>query len=79
MLPCRPLFACIVVLLSLAVTPSSAADRGPNFIFVIADDHRWDAMGVVQREQGDQARYPWFETPSMDRSLPASDRSSPRG
>lgn len=45
----------------------SAAARKPNLIFVIADDHRWDAMGVVQREQGDKARYPWFETPNMDR------------
>jgi arylsulfatase A-like enzyme len=44
-----------------------AADTRPNFIFVIADDHRWDAMGVVQREQGDRGRFPWFETPSLDR------------
>jgi arylsulfatase A-like enzyme len=44
-----------------------AADRKPNFIFIIADDHRWDAMGTVQREQGDKARYPWIESPSMDR------------
>lgn len=44
-----------------------AAERKPNFIFVIADDQRWDAMGVVQREHGDKARYPWFETPNMDR------------
>jgi len=39
----------------------------PNFVFVIADDQRWDAMGVVQREQGGMARFPWFETPAMDR------------
>ncbi|MCU0750729.1 MAG: sulfatase-like hydrolase/transferase [Akkermansiaceae bacterium] len=44
-----------------------AAERKPNFIFVIADDHRWDAMGVVQKEHGEKGRYPWFETPSMDR------------
>jgi arylsulfatase A-like enzyme len=44
-----------------------AAERKPNFIFVIADDQRWDAMGVVQKEHGDKARYPWFETPNMDR------------
>jgi arylsulfatase A-like enzyme len=50
-----------------ALGEARGGDRKPNFIFVIADDHRWDAMGVVQREQGDRARYPWFETPSMDR------------
>jgi arylsulfatase A-like enzyme len=46
---------------------AQADQRGPNFLFVIADDHRWDAMGVVQREQGEKARFPWFESPSMDR------------
>jgi arylsulfatase A-like enzyme len=52
----------------LALTAiAHAADRKPNFIFVIADDHRWDAMGAVQKEHGDKARYPWFETPGMDR------------
>lgn len=44
-----------------------AAERKPNFIFLIADDHRWDAMGAVQREHGEKGRYPWFETPAMDR------------
>jgi arylsulfatase A-like enzyme len=46
---------------------SAAADRRPNFLFIYADDHRWDAMGVVQREQGERARYPWFKSPGMDR------------
>jgi len=44
-----------------------AADRKPNFLFIITDDQRWDAMGVVQREQGEAARFPWFKTPNMDR------------
>jgi len=46
---------------------AQAAERKPNFIFIIADDHRWDAMGAVQKEQGENARYSWFETPSLDR------------
>ena len=45
----------------------SAAERKPNFLFVYTDDQRWDAMGVVQREQGERARFPWFQTPNMDR------------
>ena len=56
----------ILAVLALA-TFSHAAEQKPNFIFVIADDQRWDAMGVVQREHGEKARYPWFETPNMDR------------
>jgi arylsulfatase A-like enzyme len=44
-----------------------AAERKPNFIFIIADDHRWDAMSAVQKEHGEKGRYPFFETPNMDR------------
>ena len=52
-------FACIASL--------HAADRKPNFLFIFTDDQRWDAMGVVQREQGERARFPWFKSPNMDR------------
>lgn len=47
--------------------PAGAVERKPNFLFVYTDDQRWDAMGVVQREHGERARFPWFETPNMDR------------
>lgn len=49
-----------------AVAEESAVPK-PNFLFVITDDQRWDAIGVVQKEQGDNARFPWFESPAMDR------------
>ncbi|MGB1129006.1 MAG: sulfatase family protein, partial [Haloferula sp.] len=39
----------------------------PNFLFIYTDDQRWDAMSVVQREQGKRARFPWLKTPHMDR------------
>src|SRR5215213_4307499 len=55
-------------LLALPASGLSAADaRRPNVLFVYTDDQRWDAMGVVQREQGEHARFPWFRTPHMDR------------
>ena len=41
--------------------PASAATNRPNFLFIYTDDQRWDAMGVVQREQGERARFPGFE------------------
>ncbi|MCU0784569.1 MAG: hypothetical protein MUF81_11120 [Verrucomicrobia bacterium] len=47
--------------------PLHAAERKPNFLFIYTDDQRWDAMGVVQREQGERARFPWFKAPNMDR------------
>jgi arylsulfatase A-like enzyme len=39
----------------------------PNFLFIYTDDQRWDALGVVQRELGDKGRFPWFQTPNVDR------------
>ena len=56
-----------LILLFAFTAATRAAEKKPNFIFLIADDHRWDAMGAVQKELGEKARYPWFESPSMDR------------
>lgn len=47
-------------------TVGKAAAR-PNFLFIVTDDQRWDTLGVVQREQGQCARFPWFQTPHLDR------------
>ena len=41
--------------------------RRPNLLFIVTDDQRWDALGVVQKEQGKNARFPWFATPNLDR------------
>lgn len=50
-----------------AESPSAKSQARPNFIFIITDDQRWDALGCVQRELGDRALFPWFQTPNMDR------------
>ena len=60
------LLVAVVAAVTLA-TALPAAERKPNFLFVYTDDQRWDAMGVVQREQGEPARFPWFQTPNFDR------------
>jgi arylsulfatase A-like enzyme len=52
------------VLLSASVL--RAAPR-PNFLFIYTDDQRYDALSVVQKEQGERGRFPWFQTPNMDR------------
>ena len=57
----------LLLLFALLSVSSAAADRKPNFLFIYTDDHRWDAMGVVQREQGERARFPWIKSPGMDR------------
>jgi N-acetylglucosamine-6-sulfatase len=45
----------------------SVAQERPNFVFIYTDDQRYDAIGIVQREQGKQARFPWINTPHTDR------------
>ena len=56
----------LALILQVCAAAASAADR-PNFVFIYTDDQRWDALGVVQREQGERARFPWFQTPHLDR------------
>ena len=49
------------------ITSSCAEVSRPNFLFVYTDDQRYDALSIVQREQGERGRFPWFRTPHMDR------------
>jgi len=44
-----------------------AAETRPSFLFILTDDQRYDALGVVQREQGEKGRFPWLKTPNLDR------------
>ncbi|HEX4147539.1 MAG TPA: sulfatase-like hydrolase/transferase [Pirellulales bacterium] len=60
-----PLIAPLVV--NLALQANAEAAERPNFVFIYADDQRWDTIGVVQREQGDKGRFPWMESPNLDR------------
>ena len=54
-------------LASVAILSPHANAARPNIVFIYPDDMRWDAMGVVQREQGERARFPWLRTPHFDR------------
>ena len=45
----------------------AAEPARPNFLFIYTDDQRYDALSVVQKEQGEAGRFPWFQTPNMDR------------
>ena len=56
----------LTVVVMLLAGATLAADH-PNLLVVMTDDQRYDAVGIVQREQGELARFPWFETPNMDR------------
>lgn len=50
-----------------SLTCAAATSNRPNFLFIYTDDQRYDAMSVVQREQGGHGRFPWFKTPNLDR------------
>lgn len=45
--------------------PTTAAQ--PNLLFIITDDQSYDALSVVQEEQGSTGRFPWLHTPHLDR------------
>lgn len=51
----------------VGVHGQTKTDKKPNIIFIYTDDQRFDALGVVQDEQGAKARFPWFKTPNLDR------------
>lgn len=63
----------MVILVAACLTASPPAAlwasqmRPPNFLFIYTDDQRFDALGVVQREQRERGRFPWLQTPNLDR------------
>jgi arylsulfatase A-like enzyme len=65
--------ATLFVLL-LFLTRANGAVTRPNIVFIYADDLRWDTLGVVQREQKEAARFPWLQTPQLDRLAAQSVR-----
>ena len=66
---CAFAFLCTFAFIRISAAQEKAAGRQerPNFLFIYTDDQRYDALGVVQREQGERARFPWFQTPNLDR------------
>jgi arylsulfatase A-like enzyme len=54
----------------LGVLPGvHAAERAarPNILLIITDDQSYDALSIVQQEQGAKGRFPWLQTPHLDR------------
>ena len=52
---------------SLPAAEASKPAAKPNILFVITDDQSYDALSIVQKEQGEKARFPWLKTPNLDR------------
>lgn len=45
----------------------AAAPCKPNILFIFTDDQSYDALSIVQKEQGEKGRFPWLQTPNLDR------------
>ena len=56
-----------IAVLAGAAPVAAAAEPRPNVLVILTDDMRWDAIGAVQRDEGQRALFPWFETPHLDR------------
>lgn len=63
------LFSLLALILTSgkANAQSNVKSAKPNIIFIYTDDQRYDALSVVQDEQGAKARFTWFKTPNLDR------------
>ena len=64
----RQIFRLTLMAAGLAGTVSAqAAESRPNYIVMVTDDQQWAALSCVQHELGTAGRYPWFQTPNLDR------------
>lgn len=57
----------LVAAAALSLAMAAPAATKPNIIVMVSDDHRHDALGVVQREKGAGANFPFLRTPHLDR------------
>ena len=57
----------VLACVGVRVQGQASTPRRPNILVILTDDQRWDAMGVVQREMGKDALFPWLQTPNLDR------------
>ena len=64
---CAVRWLAALLLLTCSGRLLAAEAARPNFLFIYTDDQRYDALSVVQKEQGEMGRFPWFKTPHMDR------------
>lgn len=70
---CFSLLAMVSCLVSCTVFAAETA-KSPNIVFMYADDWRWDCIGAYQRDQGEKGRFPWLETPRIDKLAETSIR-----
>lgn len=55
------------MMLATVATLHAAEPARPNILFILTDDQSYDALSIVQKEQGEKGRFPWLKTPNLDR------------
>ena len=65
--PTRVRQALLALVGALVLPWNASAAPKPNFLFIVTDDQSYDALSLVQREQGDKGRFPWLRTPNLDK------------
>jgi arylsulfatase A-like enzyme len=64
-------FVCLLLAAFTLLPKPSGADpatpQHPNFLFVYLDDQRWDAFSFYQKLQNGKGRFPWLQTPNLDK------------
>ena len=55
------------MMLVTVATLHAAEPARPNILFIFTDDQSYDALSIVQKEQGEKGRFPWLKTPNLDR------------
>jgi arylsulfatase A-like enzyme len=67
-----PLILSLQIALILLGAPSllngaSTTATKPNILFIYTDDQSYEALSIVQKELGEKGRFPWLQTPNLDR------------
>lgn len=57
----------LFIFLAVLVPAVLSAATPPNILFIYTDDQSYDALSIVQKEQGEKGRFPWLRTPHLDR------------
>lgn len=63
----KPILALVALMLAPVATLHAAQQAKPNVLFIYTDDQSYDALSIVQKEQGAKGRFPWLKTPHLDR------------
>lgn len=57
---------CLFVLVAIVLPQEAAAASKPNLLFIVTDQHRYDAIGIIQQRMKDYVNKIKVRTPNID-------------